>query len=255
MPPVPLAVSEKFTGKNGAGLYGDLMMEIDWSIGQIMAELKTQGLEENTLVIFTSDNGPWLNYGNHAGSTGGLREGKGVSYEGGQRVPGIMTWKGTIPSGLVCNQLTSTIDIFPTLAAITEGALPKHKIDGVNISELLEGNMNAKPRDFFAYYYRKNNLEAVRKDHWKLVLPHTGRTYKGFLPGNDGYPGPNTERHEEPLALYNLRRDSGEEYDVQRLYPEIVKELQAYAAVVRADLGDDITEVKGSGRRPLGKLR
>jgi arylsulfatase A-like enzyme len=234
MPHVPIAVSEKFTGKSGAGLYGDLMMEIDWSIGQIMAELKTQGLEENTLVIFTSDNGPWLNYGNHAGSTGGLREGKGVSYEGGQRVPGIMTWKGTIPSGLVCNQLTSTIDIFPTLAAITDGALPKHKIDGVNISELLEGNMNAKPRDFFAYYYRKNNLEAVRKD---------------------GYPGPNTERHEEPLALYNLRRDSGEEYDVQRLYPEIVKELQAYAAVVRADLGDDITEVKGSGRRPLGKLR
>ncbi|MFT6881023.1 MAG: arylsulfatase A-like enzyme [Arcticibacterium sp.] len=255
MPHVPIAVSEKFTGKSGAGLYGDLMMEIDWSIGQIMAELKTQGLEENTLVIFTSDNGPWLNYGNHAGSTGGLREGKGVSYEGGQRVPGIMTWKGTIPSDLVCNQLTSTIDIFPTLAAITDGALPKHKIDGVNISELLEGNMNAKPRDFFAYYYRKNNLEAVRKDHWKLVLPHTGRTYKGFLPGNDGYPGPNTERHEEPLALYNLRRDAGEEYDVQRLYPEIVKELQAYAAVVRADLGDDITEVKGSGRRPLGKLR
>ncbi|MFT5884132.1 MAG: arylsulfatase A-like enzyme [Arcticibacterium sp.] len=255
MPHVPIAVSEKFTGKSGAGLYGDLMMEIDWSIGQIMAELKTQGLEENTLVIFTSDNGPWLNYGNHAGSTGGLREGKGVSYEGGQRVPGIMTWKGTIPSGLVCNQLTSTIDIFPTLAAITDGALPKHKIDGVNISELLEGNMDAKPREFFAYYYRKNNLEAVRKDHWKLVLPHTGRTYRGFLPGNDGYPGPNTERHEEPLALYNLRRDAGEEYDVQRLYPEIVKELQAYAEVVRGDLGDDITEAQGSGRRPLGKLR
>ncbi|WP_341226098.1 sulfatase [uncultured Arcticibacterium sp.] len=255
MPHVPIDVSSKFKGKSGQGLYADLMMEIDWSVGEIMNELKTQGLDDNTLVIFTSDNGPWINYGNHAGSTGGLREGKGVSYEGGQRVPGIMRWKGQVPAGMVCNQLSSTIDIFPTLASITGASLPNHKIDGVNLSEILEGNMDAKPREFFAYYYRKNNLEAVRKDHWKLVLPHTGRTYKGFLPGNDGYPGPNTEKHEEPLALYDLRRDAGEEYDVQRQHPEIVKELQAYAEKIRADLGDENTGVEGSGRRPLGKLR
>jgi arylsulfatase len=255
MPHVPIAVSSKFNGKSGQGLFADLMMELDWSVGQIMAELKNQGLDENTLVIFTSDNGPWLNYGNHAGSTGGLREGKGVSYEGGQRVPGIMKWKGQIPAGMICNQLTSTIDIFPTLAVFTDASLPKHKIDGISLKPILDGNMDAKPREFFAYYYRKNNLEAVRKDHWKLVLPHTGRTYEGFLPGNDGYPGPNTEQHEKPLALYDLRRDVGEEYDVQRLYPEIVEELQTYAKTLRADLGDDITQTAGAGRRPLGKLR
>ena len=255
MPHVPIAVSSKFKDKSGQGLFADLMMEIDWSVGEIMKELKNQGLDENTLVIFTSDNGPWLNYGNHAGSTGGLREGKGVSYEGGQRVPAIMRWKGTVPAGLINNQLTSTIDLFPTLAAITDASLPNHKIDGVSLLPILEGNMDAKPREFFAYYYRKNNLEAVRKDHWKLVLPHTGRTYKGFLPGNDGYPGPNTEQHEEPLALYDLRRDAGEEYDVQRQHPGIVKDLQAYAEIVRADLGDENTNREGSGRRPLGKLR
>src|SRR5690606_19016747 len=101
MPHVPLYVSDKFKGKSAQGLYGDVMMEIDWSVGEIMKTLKETGLEENTLVIFTSDNGPWINYGNHAGSTGGLREGKGTTFEGGQRVPCLMRWKGRLPEGLV----------------------------------------------------------------------------------------------------------------------------------------------------------
>ena len=122
---------------NPAGLYGDVMMEIDWSVGQIMQTLKETGLEKNTLFIFTSDNGPWLNYGNHAGSTGGLREGKGTSYEGGQRVPCLMYWKGTITAGTVNNNLISGIDILPTLAEIADAPLPKKKIDGVSILPLI----------------------------------------------------------------------------------------------------------------------
>ena len=116
---IPLGVSEKFRGKSKQGLYGDVMMEVDWSIGEIMKALERNGLDKNTLVIFTSDNGPWLNFGNHAGTTGGLREGKGTSWEGGQRVPCIMRWPGVIPAGEICNKLASSIDILPTLAAIT----------------------------------------------------------------------------------------------------------------------------------------
>ena len=152
LPHVPLAVSDKFKGKSKQGLYGDVMMEIDWSIGQILQTLKELKLEKNTLVIFTSDNGPWINYGNHAGSTGGLREGKGTSFEGGQRVPCLMLWKGTIPEGFVCNKLVSGIDILPTLAAISGAALPEKRIDGVNILSLMKGDINANPRKSFYFY-------------------------------------------------------------------------------------------------------
>jgi len=167
---IPLAVSSKFKGKSEQGLFGDVMMEIDWSVGEIMKSLKDNGLEKNTLVIFTSDNGPWLNFGNHAGSTGGLREGKGNSSEGGQREPCIMKWPGQIHEGTICNKLASTIDILPTLAAITNSPLPEKKIDGVNILPLMLGDESANPRETFLYYYRKNSLEAIRKGNWKLVL-------------------------------------------------------------------------------------
>ncbi len=255
MPHVPIAVSDKYKGKSGEGLYADLMMEIDWSIGEVMKALKANGLDENTLVIFTSDNGPWINYGNHAGSTGGLREGKGTSYEGGQRVPAIARWKGTVPAGLINNQLLSTIDVFPTVAAIAGSTLPAHKIDGINMLSTLKGDMNAKPRTYFAYYYRKNSLEAVRREHWKLVLPHRGRTYVGYTPGKDGFPGTAPEDHQESLALFDLRRDPGEVYDVQTQNPEIVKELLDYADSVREDLGDDIVGIEGNGRRPIGEFK
>ena len=207
---VPLAVSAKFKGKSEQGLFGDVMMEIDWSVGQIMKALEKNGLEKNTLVIFTSDNGPWLNFGNHAGSTGGLREGKGNSFEGGQREPCLMRWPGHIAEGTICNKLASTIDLLPTLAAITNSPLPEKKIDGVNILPLLLGDENANPREIFLYYYRKNSLEAVRKGTWKLVFAHPGRTYIGFKPGFDGFPGPTNENFKFEEALYDLRRDKGE---------------------------------------------
>ena len=141
------------------------------------------------MLFRSSDNGPWLNFGNHAGTTGGLREGKGTSWEGGQRVPCIMRWPGMIPAGEICNKLASSIDILPTLAAITGAPLPSNKIDGISILPLMLGDKTASPRHEFYYYYGQNNLEAVQRDYWKLVLPHNGRTYKGVKPGADGWPG------------------------------------------------------------------
>ncbi|MFY9151808.1 MAG: sulfatase [Prolixibacteraceae bacterium] len=254
MPHVPLAVSSKFKGKSEQGLFGDVVMEIDWSVGEIMKALEKNGLDKNTLVIFTSDNGPWQNFGNHAGSTGGLREAKGSSFEGGQREPCIMKWPGHIPEGAICNKLASTIDILPTLAAITNSPLPEKKIDGVNILPLLLGDENANPRESFLYYYRKNSLEAVRKGSWKLVFAHPGRTYLGFKPGADGFPGGTNENFQFEEGLYDLRRDPGERYDVKEFYPEVVAELKKLADEARLDLGDDIQKIEGKNRREPGRI-
>ncbi len=253
MPHVPLAVSDKFKGKSEQGMYGDVIMEIDWSVGEIMKALAQHGLTDNTLVIFTSDNGPWLNFGDHAGSTGGLREGKGTSFEGGQRVPCIMKWPAQIPAGTVCNQLASTIDFLPTFAEMLGVALPEKKIDGVSILSLMRGEPGAKPREIFYYYYQGSALEAVRKGQWKLVFPHTHRTYEGFVPGKGGINGEIGQVKTE-LALYDLRRDPGERYDVQAAYPEIVKELQQIAEEARDDLGDDLLTIKGKNVREPGRI-
>jgi arylsulfatase len=253
MPHVPLGVSDKFAGKSEQGMYGDVMMEIDWSVGEILEALEIHGLEENTLVIFTTDNGPWLNFGNHAGSTGGLREGKGTSFEGGQKVPCIIKWPGVVPEGVVCNNMASTIDILPTLAEITSTKLPDHKIDGVSILPLLKGDPDAEPRDNLLYYYRRNSLEAVRIGDWKLVFPHWHRSYEDVLPGNDGWPGPYKDG-QAVLGLYDLRRDPGERYNVIEQYPEIVKKLELFAEAARQDLGDDLMNIEGENRRSIGKL-
>ena len=253
MPHVPLGVSNKFKGKSEQGMYGDVMMEIDWSVGQVLKSLKDHNIDKNTLVIFTSDNGPWLNFGNHAGSTGGLREGKGTSFEGGQRVPCIMRWPNIIPKGTVCNKLATTLDVFSTIAAITGASLPDHKIDGVNIQALLEGDKNANPREGFYYYYQKNNLEAVRKRKWKLVFPHPHISYKNVLPGNDGRAGAYTQDTTR-FSLYNLRRDPGEVYDVKELYPDVVAELEQFAEIAREDLGDDLQQRRGNNVRESGNI-
>ncbi len=254
LPHVPLAVSGKFKGKSQQGLYGDVMMEIDWSIGQIMQTLRKLNLEQNTLVIFASDNGPWINYGNHAGSTGGLREGKGTSFEGGQRVPCLMYWKGTIPAGIVCNKLVSGIDILPTLAGIARADLPPNRIDGVDILPLMKGDTTANPRKSFYYYYRKNNLEAVTNGMWKLIFPHPGRTYAGYMPGNDGMPGKVNENFPFKGGLYDLRRDPGERYDVSGLYPGVIRDLEKIAGQAREDLGDGLTGNPGKNRREPGRI-
>lgn len=252
MPHVPLAVSDKFKGKSQQGLYGDVLMEIDWSVGQVLEALERYGLDENTLVIFTSDNGPWANFGNHAGSNGGLREGKGTTYEGGSRVPCIMRWKGVIPEGRICNQLASTIDLLPTFAALTGAPLPARKIDGISILSLLKGENNHSPRKSFLYYYRKNDLEAVRDGQFKLVFPHGYDSYR-LAPGNDGFPGPR-KKEKAALSLYDLRRDPGEQYDVIKAYPEVVKRLLSIAEEAREDLGDDLTGHPGKNKREPGRV-
>jgi len=253
MPHVPLGVSPEFRGKSEQGLYGDVMMEIDWSVGEILKALETNGLTGNTLVIFTTDNGPWINFGNHAGSTAGLREGKGTSFEGGQRVPCVMKWPGVIPEGTVNGKLAATIDILPTVAYITGTNLPKHKIDGLNIISLIRGEKDANPREEFLYYYGRNNLEAVRNGDWKMVLPHHHRSYEGIMPGNDGWPGGYNEGYVEAPELYDLRRDPGERYNVIELYPEIAQKLLNIAEKARADLGDDLTGTTGAGNREPGR--
>lgn len=256
MPHVPLAVSPKFKGKSRQGLYGDVIMEIDWSVGEILKKLKQEKLDENTLVVVTSDNGPWLNYGNHAGSAGGLRQGKGTSFEGGQRVPCIMQWKGAIPAGTICNKLASAIDLLPTFAHIAGAPLPPLKIDGVSILPLLKNEPGANPRDRFCYYYRKNNLEAVTDGNFKLIFPHPHRSYEGFAPGADGKPGALTEsaKLETPL-LFDLRRDPGERYNVIEQYPEIRAKLEHIAAAMRDDLGDDLTGIPGKNIRPRASAK
>lgn len=253
MPHVPLFVSDKFKGKSHQGLYGDVIMEIDWSVGQIVEKLKKEKLEENTLIIVTSDNGPWINYGNHAGSTGGLREGKGTSFEGGQRVPCIVKWKGVVPEGKICNKLSSSIDLLPTFASITGAELPRNIIDGVNILPLIKGDKDAEPRKSFYYYYRVNSLEAVTDGYYKLIFPHKHRTYEGFEPGNDGKPGVVEEFHKlDDAQLYDLRRDPGERYNVISQYPEVLEKLNKMAQEARVDLGDDLTGSKGINVRQCG---
>lgn len=254
MPHAPIAVSDKFKGKSEQGLYGDVMMEIDWSMQQIVKTLKEEGKDENTLIIFSSDNGPWLIFGNQNGNTAGLREGKGTSWEGGTRVPCIVSWPAVIPKGIVNNKLTSTIDILPTLAAITGAQLPSHKIDGVNLLTLWKGE-DVKPRNEFVYYYNRNDLEAVRIDHWKLVFPHHYPSYENVLPGNDGFVGPRGSGKVDSLKLYDLRRDPGERYNVISQNPDVVVRLQELANRTRKDLGDNLTKVEGENRRPLGKLK
>lgn len=255
MPHVPLAVSDKFKGKSKQGLYGDVMMELDWSIGQIRETLKKLKLEENTLLIVTSDNGPWLNYGNHAGSAGGLREGKGTSFDGGQRVPCMMAWKGKIPAGLVANNLSAALDILPTIVEATGAKMPKRRIDGVSILDVLKGNTTDNPRTSFLYYYKKNNLEALRDENWKLVFPHPGRTYEGFSAGKDGMPGGANENFAFQGGLYDLRRDPGERYNVMNDNPDVVQRLMLIANEARQDIGDDLTKSEGKNRRTIGKIK
>jgi arylsulfatase A-like enzyme len=253
MPHVPLFVSDKFKGKTERGLFGDVIAEIDWSVGQILSTLKSSGIDEQTLVLFSSDNGPWLSYGNHAGNAGPLREGKGTTWDGGHLEPTLARWPGKIPAGRVCKELTATIDVLPTFAKLASAEPPKDRIiDGLDIWPLLSGVEGAKtPHDRF-YYYWNFGLEAVRSGPWKLHLPHEYRSLEAEA-GKDGQPGPYKTVKTE-LALYNLENDVGERTNVSEQNPEVVKKLLALAEEGRADLGDSLTNQTGKNRRPPGKL-
>jgi arylsulfatase len=253
MPHVPLFVSDRHKGKSGRGLYGDVIMEIDWSVGQILAALKTHGLDERTLVIFTSDNGPWLSYGNHAGSAGPLREGKGTTWEGGVRVPFLARWPGKVPAGAVCREPAMTIDLLPTLARLTGAELPKHPIDGLDICALIMGKADAKtPHEAFFFYWGRE-LQAVRSGRWKLHFPHAYPTLAGNPGGADGKPA-RMQQGKTELALYDLDTDIGEKTNVAAQHPEEVARLKELAEKARADLGDTATKQEGKGVRPAAVL-
>jgi arylsulfatase A len=256
MPHVPLFVSEKYKGKSAHGLYGDVIMEIDWSVGEVMKALEKAGVAKNTIVIFASDNGPWLSYGNHAGSPGPLREGKGTSWEGGVRVPCIVRWPGHVPAETKSDAFWMTIDVLPTLAAITGAELPKQTIDGRNVRELWDGKRGAEnPHEGYAIYYEVNQLQSVVSGdgRWKLMLPHSYRTLVD-AGGTNGIPSKYKQVELKKTALYDLKNDVGEKRDVSEQHPDEVEWLAAFAEKMRAELGDALTKRSGSGAREPGKI-
>jgi len=251
MPHVPLFVSDKFKGKSEAGLYGDVIMEIDWSVGQVMEALRKYGLEENTLVIFTSDNGPGLSYGTHAGSTGIFREGKGTSWEGGIRVPAIMQWKGKIPEAKVQDKPLMSIDLLPTIAHITGASLPEKPIDGKNVWPLLSMENDTKsPQEAYFVYYNRNELQAVIMGKWKLYFPHRYRSLPDdFVVPSNGIPGKYEMIDLEEVELYDLENDPSENKNLFGDYPEVVEKMSALAENARDDMGDALQEKEGKNIR------
>lgn len=251
MPHVPIYASEKHLGKSGKGLYADVIMEIDWSVGEIIHTLDSLGLSENTLVIFTSDNGPWLSYGHHAGSAGPLREGKGTVWDGGVREPCVMKWTGTIREGAVCSEPVMTIDILPTIAHLTNTSLPDHTIDGLNIWPLLGEEKGAVSPHDALFFYWLHNLQAVRSGDWKMHFPHKYRTMAGKPGGTDGMPT-NYSQDSTGFVLYNLREDIGEMNDISQEYPEKLEEMKILGEQMMLELGHG--KETGSGAREVGSL-
>ena len=255
MPHVPLHVSEKFRGKTARGLYGDVIEEIDWSVGQVMDALDRTGVAANTWLIFTSDNGPWLSYGDHAGSAFPLREGKGTCWEGGTREPCIMRWPGKIPAGSESKQMLMSLDLFPTIAKLIGAELPTHPIDGLNVWPIISGQRGAKnPHSAYWFYYEVNQLQATitGDGRWKLQLPHTYRTLAGKPGGHGGTPATYEQRKLEKAELYDLVNDLSETTDVSAEHPELVKRLEAEAERARVELGDSLTHRLGKGTREPG---
>lgn len=246
MPHVPIYASDRFAGRSRAGLYGDVIEEIDASVGDILQALRRHQLESNTLVVFTSDNGPWGLYGNHAGSAGPFRECKGTVYEGGVRVPCVVRWPGVVPAGRVSPVPWMTIDLLPTLARYLGAALPAHPIDGRDAMAVLRGEAGAGPtHDAFYFYYRTGELQAVRSGRWKLILPHRVEAQIGGRDGGRGTYAP----YQAGLELYDLEADPGERSNRAAYEPQVLTQLLLHAEAARQDLGDSLTRRVGSGVR------
>jgi len=255
MPHVPLFVSDKFRGKTQRGLYGDVIEEIDWSVGEVLKALRRAGIEQQTWVIFASDNGPWLSYGDHAGSAGPLREGKGTSWEGGTRVPCIMRFPGQIPAGAESQDMLMTIDLFPTIAHRLGAAIPAHPVDGLDVWPLLTRQPGAtNPHRAYWIYYEQNQLQAIVSGDgkWKLQLPHTYRTLGGRPGGKGGKPASYEQVKLSAAELYHLAGDANETQNVAAAHPDVVSSLQEEAEHARRELGDALTGRQGSANRPPG---
>jgi len=273
MPHVPIFASVKFRGKSAAGLYGDVIEELDGSVGTMMAALRKHGLEGNTLVMVLSDNGPFLSYGTHAGSALPLREGKLTTFEGGVRVPFIARWPGHIPSGRASDEPVMTIDLLPTIAELISAPLPERRIDGSSIRRLLLGETKARAPHEALFFYSGDELQAVRSGRWKLHFPHQYLTLDGE-PGRDGKPAnfgnlKPASIHQSgvagiatrhgyrveslDLSLFDLTGDIGEKRNVAAQHPGIVQRLTQLADAMRQELGDALTGTKGRGVRQAGQ--
>jgi arylsulfatase len=235
MPHTELAASIDFLGKSPRGLYGDVIMELDYNTGRILDKLKKLGLDKNTYVIFSSDNGPWWIKKLDGGSSDPLRGAKTSTWEGGLRVPCIMWGPGHIPAGTVCNEMAATLDIFPTFAKLAGGKIPSDRvIDGHDISPLWQGKKQNETRVF--YYYEHTKLQAVLSGKWKLILPDSS--------SNPGLPNwgfminPKDNIDIDHPTLFDLENDIGESKDVSTEYPEIVNQLLQLAEQGRNDIGD-----------------
>ncbi|GAA5120310.1 sulfatase-like hydrolase/transferase [Luteolibacter yonseiensis] len=240
---VPLHPGKDFEGKSANGLYGDWVEELDWSVGKIADTIRELKLDENTLILFSSDNGPWLTKGSEGGEAGPLRGGKGGTYEGGVRVPTVAWWPGHIPAGRTIGAITANFDLLPTFAAVADGKLPEgHKIDGRSLLPLLLGETDESPRNNH-FYFAGNNLQAVRSGPWKLAVARQNEA-NGKPDADGGKPFTPT--------LYNLDEDIGETRDLAAGKPEIVAKLRELAATVDADLGKEGT---GPGVRPPGRVK
>jgi arylsulfatase A-like enzyme len=234
----PRHASKAFKGKSANGIYGDALEEVDWSTGQIIKNLKELGIDDNTLVIFTSDNGA-----DGGGSNAPLRDYKGTTWEGGMRVPCVMRFGGKIPAGRVCRQVCSTIDLLPTLTSLSGGAAPRDRIiDGKDIRPLMSGVAGARsPHEAF-YYYQIDQLQCVRSGRWKLHLPMEKKKR------NWGQPEGKTS-----LQLYDLKNDIHEDHNVADEHPDVVNRLLALAQKTRKDIGD--VGAKGKNQRPPGWVK
>lgn len=227
MPHVPLFVSDKFKGKSGAGLYGDVIMEIDWSVGQVMEALETNGLTRDTVVLFSSDNGPWVSYGNHAGSTP-FREAKGTSFDGGVRSATILHYPREIPAGSQLDRLIGSIDILPTVAELVGCPLPENPVDGKNVWPLITGEEGARnPHEYYPLTIGSRFEGVYSGDgRWKLHLPHQYRSLAE--PAHDGKPGRYLNKSIE-LSLFDMEKDPMESENVIEQHPEVARRLQELA--------------------------
>ncbi len=248
-PHVPLFVSKTFEGKSGRGLYADVTMELDWSVGEMMNTLKEEGLEKNTIVIFTSDNGPWLSYGEHSGSTGIFREGKGTNFEGGIRVPFIIKYPPQIPANSSIETPLVSIDILPSLVHVTQSKMPEKYVDGRNAWEVFTGEKKASPQDAYFFYYRVNELQAVLSGKWKLVLPQKYRSLNGRAGGKNGLPIEYEQLTVENPELYNLELDPSESLDIAKDNPDVTRRLLILADSMNTHIGP-----KGIDHRKPGLL-
>ncbi len=253
-PHVPLFAGKTFLGRSERGLYGDVITEIDHSVGRIVKTLKENKLLENTMLVFTSDNGPWLSYGGHSGSSGIFREGKGTNWEGGHRVPGIVHYPDLVAPNTIIDAPAMGMDWLPTIAAITNSPLPKLKIDGKSLVPLLEGSTSVSPHDNLFFYYRTNELHAVRHKDWKMYFPHSYRSLNGRIGTNDGNPISYDQNKLLEPELYALNSDPEEQFNVAKQHPEMLLKITKIADSVRTVLGDQLKGIQGSEVRPAGQV-